>query len=169
MSHNIHGVTFDDYCAVCAFQTQGKTIAELLTTLGVDAAQWAEADAYWQQAMAQDKEFKLTTRLGEVFQNPAVGKFAGASTTTIADNISKVPNLEAFVELQEYISAATQSGEQAEAALKTRDLSLSDYSQISMHYQGEINALHAIDNSEALDTMAKYHTLYAEKYKAQFE
>lgn len=135
----MHGLTFIDYAATNAFLAQGKDIQELLPTLGIELPQWEEAAAHFENEMKNDTEYKLAAQLGEVFQNPAQGKFAGAETQTAADAVEKIPTVEAFIDVEQLMASATQYGVDPQAALKERGLTVMDYSQASMKFMELIN------------------------------
>lgn len=153
---------------MCAFQAQGKTVAELLPTLGINETQWAEVDAHWQDAMAKDETFALATELGQVFQNPAVGKFANLSAKTAVDSLNKVPDLEAYADLQAYISVATEAGVDPQEALKNRGLDVSDFSQIGQHYFAEMQSSDDVTNTEVTMWFGQRVQDATRKYKAEF-
>ncbi len=136
----MHGIDFTDYAATNAFLAQGKDIKELLPTLGVELPQWEEAAAHWENEMKNDAEYKLVTQLGEIFQNPAQGKYAGADTQTADDAVEKIPTVEAFIDIEQMMSTAASFGVDPQAAMAERGVSIMDFSQASMRFMEKINA-----------------------------
>jgi hypothetical protein len=164
----IHGITFIDYCAANAMMAQGKDISALLPTLGVEMPQWDEASAHWERAMKDDESYRLVTILGEVFQNPAQGKFAGASTQTSGDARLRIASLESFIDIQNLVSVAAQFGVDPTNALAQRGLTLMDFSQAGMHYMAEQTALFSSDDGEATEWFAERHAHYRAVHEAHF-
>jgi len=107
--------------------------------LGVTEAQWPEIDAHWQKAMAEDEPFALATQLGEVFGNPAVGKFAGAEATTSEDHLMKVPDLESYLTLVQAQALASDNGIAHDKVLELFGLDLNSFTQLGVHYGPAIN------------------------------
>ena len=138
----IHGLTFIDYAATNAFLAQGKSIEELLPTLGVEEAQWVEASAHFEKAMSEDTTFELTGKLGEVFQNPEQGKYAQGADGQGAKGVpvpgGEVTTLEDFLDLQAYIQVGDERGLDPQALLKERGLTMYDYSQVGVKFGAEI-------------------------------
>ena len=167
----VHGITFIDYAATCAFLAQGKEITELLPALGVEMPQWDEASAYWQNAMSNDSEFKLITIFGDVFQNPAQGKYAGVSTQTPDDVLAKIPTLERYIEIQEMMSIAASYGIDAQAFLHEQGLDIMDYSQSGMHWmkvQHENMSPENPHSNEFIQWFTATHSYYHQKYEQAF-
>jgi triacylglycerol lipase len=168
MADAIHGITFVDYCATNAFLVQGKQLADLLPVLGIESPQWDEACKHFERAMANDHEFVLVTQLGEVYQNPAQGKYAGAATQTSNDAVLKITSMEQFIDVQNLFSAASQFGIDPTSALTERGLTLMDYSQAGMHYMAEMNSAHT-SNPDLLRKIGAWHEQYREVHEARFE
>lgn len=160
-----HGVTFDDYAATSAYQAQGKELSELLSVLGIEMPQWDEASAYWLERMANDEDFTLATRLGEAFQDPAIGKYAGADASTSADAAEKVPTLEDFARLQAEMGVASDHGIDAQAFLATKDMNIGEYSAVSMRYMDVMNAASAAGDDET----GLAYSRWMNAYRAEFE
>lgn len=136
----IHGLSFVDYAATNAFLAQGKGIEELLPTLGVELPQWEEASAHFERAMQNDSTFQLATQLGEIFQNPAQGKYAGGGgDAPSAGGAPKIADLESYLDVQGLMHAATEVGVDPQAMLKERGLTVHDFSEAGMRFMPEIN------------------------------
>lgn len=168
----IHGITFIDYAAACAFMAQGKDIKELIPVLGVEMPQWDEANQHWQDAMANDPNFKLVNIFGEVFQNPAQGKFSGSSTQTSNDVLEKIPTLERFIEIQEMMNVASSFGIDAQHFLHQEGLTIMDYSQSGMHWMKVQNELLTPKNPDYAtfgEWFSDTHLYYKEKYEKLFQ
>lgn len=147
----MHGIDFTDYAATNAFLAQGKDIKELLPTLGVELPQWEEAAAHWESEMANDTEYKLAVQLGEIFQNPAQGKYAGSATQTSDDAVEKIPTVEAFIDVEQMMSTAASFGVDPQAAMLERGITIMDFSQASMRFMEKINAELAADDTGAFN------------------
>mgnify|MGYP006879134045 CR=1 FL=1 len=166
----MHGIDFIDYAATNAFLAQGKDIQELLPTLGVELPQWEEAAAHWENQMANDPEYKLAMQLGEVFQSPAQGKYAGAATQTADDAVAKIPTVEDFIDLQQMMSTAASFGVDPQAAMLERGITLMDYSQASMRFMDRINAELSADPTGAFNHyIGDLRTAAEKKYTAIFK
>lgn len=166
-----HGITFTDYAATNAFLAQGKSIDELLPTLGVDSSQWGEAKGHWEDAMSKDLEFKLAMELGEVFKNPAVGKYAGAATQTMEDAAQKIPDVETWFDLQGMMSVGMKYGLDPNELLAEHGLTAMDFSQASMALQEELQARLADESEEGLayrEYTTKLHDDAEAKYEERF-
>lgn len=147
----MHGIDFTDYAATNAFLAQGKDIKELLPTLGVELPQWEEAAAHWENEMKNDPDYKLVTQLGEIFQNPAQGKYAGAATQTADDAVEKIPTVEAFIDIEQMMSTAASYGVDPQAAMAERGVTIMDFSQASMRFMKTINEQLAMDDEGAFN------------------
>lgn len=166
----MHGIDFTDYAATNAFLAQGKDIKELLPTLGVELPQWEEAAAHWENEMKNDAEFKLATQLGEIFQNPAQGKYADASTQTSDDAVEKIPTVEAFIDIEQMMSTAASFGVDPQAAMAERGVSVMDFSQASMRFMTKINAELAGPNCADFNAyLGDLRKAAEEKYTAVFK
>ena len=164
-----HGVTFDDYAATSAYQAQGKALSELLPILGIEEPQWDEVSAYWLERMANDEDFALATRLGEAFQDPAIGKYARMEAPTSADALAKVPDLEAFAALQAEMDVAAGRGIDAQAFLGTKGLNVGEYSAVSMHYMDAMNAARAAGDDETTLAYARWMNAYRDEFREAYE
>lgn len=166
----MHGIDFTDYAATNAFLAQGKDINELLSTLGVEMPQWDEASAHWENEMKNDTTFQLATQMGQIFQDPAQGKYASATTQTAADALTKIPTVDAFIDIQVLMSTAASFGLDPQAAMAEQGISLMDYSQAGLHYM-EVITQQGLDDPGGDETnrQSEVRTEAEAKYTALFK
>jgi hypothetical protein len=162
----IHGITFDDYAATNAFLAQGKELDTLLPVLGVEAPQWEEAEAYWLNQMTNDDSFRLITRYGEIFQNPAAGKFAGQKTETSSSALERIPDMESYIKVGEHMSVATKYGVDAQTLLGQYGLTVMDWSQVGMHWMQFMNA--RFDDQQFMGWFSATHQHYREHFEEEY-
>lgn len=169
----IHGLSFVDYAATNAFLAQGKAIEELLPTLGVELPQWEETNAHFERAMQNDETFQLATQLGEIFQNQAQGKYAGGGGATApAGGAPKIADLEAYLDVQGLMNAATEVGVDPQAMLTERGLNVHDFSEAGMRFMPEINERLAAETDEGnafREWFTQTSQAAVERYRAAFK
>lgn len=163
----IHGITFDDYAATNAFLAQGKDLKELLPVLGIEGPQWDEANAHWLHQMSNDSSFSLINRYGEVFQNPAVGKFSDQKTQTTDNALERIPNFETYIKVGEHMSVASKYGVDAQTLLGQYGLTVMDWSQAGMHWMQQFHA--RANDPEFNQWFSDMHLHYQAHFEQEFQ
>ena len=169
MSEAIHGITFIDYAAANAQLAQGKDISELLPILGVEMPQWEEASEHWLGKLMDDTEMTYSAKYGEIFSNPAQGKFANYGAESSTDALSKIPTIEDFIDLMCLTEVATKYGIDSQFAMGEVDINVAEYSQASMHYMPMLgNGGPEWDDTEWLEYFTSLMETGRKKYEARF-
>lgn len=167
---SIHGLTFIDYAATNAFLAQGRAIEELLPTLGVELPQWEEASQHFEKAMANDDTYKLAMKLGEVFKDPAQGKFAAGGNAPVSAE-TKIVDLDQYIDVQSLMQAASDVGIDPQAMLAERGLTVMDFSQAGMRFQEDLHRRLADESPEGSrfrDDFTRKTNEGVAKYSAMF-
>lgn len=167
----IHGLSFVDYAATNAFLAQGKNIGELLPTLGVELPQWEEAAAHFERAMQNDETFQLATQLGEVFQNPAQGRYAGGAAPATGGGPEAIATLEEYIDVSALLQAASEVGADPQAMLQERGLTVHDFSSAGLRHSEELirrQSDEGPDGAEFRDWYTATTNAAVEKYRALF-
>lgn len=163
---NIHGISFDDWASANAFLAQGKTEEEIFAVLQIEKPQWDDASAHYNDAFKNDTDFTLVTRYGEIFQNPATGKFVSfGGGTNLDDSLAKVPDFETYVKVQSHMSAAAQQGIDAQTFLREEyGLDIYEWSQTSNHWGQYMQQKMDADDPDFVEE----YTNLRHKYEQQF-
>ncbi|WP_063585462.1 hypothetical protein [Achromobacter ruhlandii] len=76
----VNGITFEEWAAGNARLANNQPLDGVLKILKVDEGQWKQADAaFVEELKRRDPGSPTFMRYGEVFANPAVGRFANAA------------------------------------------------------------------------------------------
>ncbi|GAA0786242.1 hypothetical protein E1180_03265 [Roseibium denhamense] len=109
----------------------GQPLDDSLAILGINETKWADVTQAYTQAMQDGGPTgPLISRYGEVFANPAVGRFAGAPQQP--EFTPSFSSFEDFARFQARIAVASDLGEAPHRIIKDEGMSIYDYSQESL-------------------------------------
>ncbi len=162
----VEGISLDQWATAMVKVANGKPIAGILATLGVDQAKWDRVSAEWNARMSRDTTATIATAYGKAFTNSSANdsKF-GAAAQNPGQGPLPVP-LEQYIEMMEAQSAASQQGRDASQVLQGFGLTVIDWSNLGSWFSAYFNE-NALKNNGALH--AQWNALqekYAAKYKA---
>ena len=134
-----HGVDFIDWAAANANLAFGKTVAEVVKTLGVEEPLWEAASEKWNERLVElmTENPEVASIYGEIFQNPAVGAFAktqdspGDSANTRLADI----DLDKFAEIQAHVEVASEQGVDMQAVMRDAyGITVGEFAQLQMKF-----------------------------------
>lgn len=98
----IHGISLQDYGAMCSKVGSGVPVAELCKAMGIETPVWEEVNTLWPKRMQEDGTFTVTTLFGKYFgeanQHPKVGTLQPALNDKAKANIDKINSDRYFYE-----------------------------------------------------------------------
>ncbi|MBV7483430.1 hypothetical protein [Bordetella sp. BOR01] len=124
----VNGITFEEWTAGNARLANKQPLDGVLDTLQVNEAKWNEANAAFMKALQEGDPRSYTfRRYGEVFANPAVGRFAGKNDSPQVRG--KLATFEDYARVQAHLTVATEAGKDPQEVLEEHDLNVYEFSQ----------------------------------------
>ncbi|MFV0475975.1 MAG: DUF6620 family protein [Pikeienuella sp.] len=124
----VNGVSFEEWTAGNARLADNRPLEEVLSILEIDEAQWNEAGETFMKVLSEgDPAF--ITRYGEIFADPAVGRFADRDDNPKATG--KLAAYEDYARVQAHLTVAAEAGVDPQQVLAEHDLSVYEFSQES--------------------------------------
>lgn len=130
----IHGITMEDWAAANAKMVQGVSMDELLEVLAVEQPQWDEANAEWNARMTRD--FTISKKYADIFNNPDVGKFAGVGPKKATEG--EPLTFEDYMRIQVHMEKGIEQGVDAQAILKEHGTTLSEWTTIQSYWSQQL-------------------------------
>ncbi len=130
----IHGIAMEDWAAANAKIVQGVSMDDLLKVLAVEKPQWDEANAEWNARMARD--FTITRKYADIFNNPDVGKFAGVGPKKATEG--EPLTFEEYMRIQVHMEQGVAQGVAAQAILKEHGKTLSEWTTIQSYWSQQL-------------------------------
>lgn len=153
----INGIGFEDWAAAAANIAHGMSLEEVCKILGIETPVWEETNKQWGEKMADlmASDMNIAMKYGEIFQNPKVGKFANAGSTTSTEEVlAKIPTMDAYMKIQKQIQYAHEVGIDVDLE-REYNITMQEYGQLNMHFSKWVQEnLHTDNNAEA---MAEYN------------
>lgn len=160
----VSGITFDEWAAGNARLANKQTLDGVLETLEVDKSQWDEANTAFTKALKErDPRSYTYQRYGEVFADPAVGRFAEAGDNPRLQG--KLATFEDYARVQAHLTVATQAGKDPQEILKKHDLTVYEFSQESGRWVQEMARAAGGGDIERMNRIREgFEAEYREKY-----
>jgi hypothetical protein len=166
----VDGITLEQWAAMNAAIVQGVNLDDMLKGQGIDKARWDKAKGEWEARMARDTTFVIAQIYGAAFQNASKGKYAeyakeaNAARTENRDLTMQPPvTLERYWEILYEQAYAAKQGQDAAEALKSCDLSIVDWCDLSAFMGYHIQRTYQLNRKEYEDTMKRVESKYAAK------
>lgn len=165
----VNGITFEEWAAGNARLANNQTLADILKTLNVDEAQWKQADAAFLQAFKERDPGSYTfTRYGEVFSDPAVGRFKGLGDQPEVKG--KFATFEDYARVQAHLSVAVQAGVDPQEVLKEHGLTVYEFSQEAGNWVKEMGrAAGGEEGAGAIERMNRVRENFEAEYRARYK
>lgn len=135
--NKINGVSFEEYAAASANLAQGMTAQEAAHILALSEADFHATLEAWndQFGILATTDMEIVTKFGEIFSQPKVGRFAqNGKTVSMTEISTKVPTLEAYLELFFRAEAAEKSGILAQDIYAMYDINLAEFVELGNYY-----------------------------------
>ena len=167
----VDGIGLESWAAMNAAVVQGVNLDDMLKGQGIDKARWDKARSEWEARMSRDTSFVITQIYGAAFQNASTGKYAkyakeaNEARTANRDLRMEPPmTLERYWEILYEQAYASKQGQDAATALKSCDLSVVDWCDLSAFMGYHIQRTYMLNQSEYRDTMKRVEDRYAAKH-----
>ncbi|WP_128330104.1 hypothetical protein [Apibacter sp. HY039] len=168
----INGVSFEEYAAASAHLGQGMSEEQVIEILGLDKSVWEETLSQWNvrlgELMAENMEY--TTRFGEIFANPKVGRFAETSTPSVdMESLLQIaPDYETYQDILWHQSVASQHGIDPVSVLESYGLDVGRWGSLNMHYMKD--GINSLDHSAPdFNERNEYYIALMDSLKAKWE
>ncbi len=129
----VEGISFDDWAKANAQLASGKTVEEIIKTLGVDRPRWDRANEEWLARLKNDKTFTLSMKYSSIFNGTAAGNLPPKKEFTE----STYP-IEKYAEVTVAMEFLGKQGRDAQDVLKDFGLTVADYSNLGSFYTKKI-------------------------------
>lgn len=160
----INGITFEEWAAGNARLSNEQSMADVLKTLGVDEKTWnATNEAFIEELRTGDPASYMYRRYGEVFADPAVGRFKDLKDTPAIKG--KLATFEDFARVQAHLSVGSRAGEDPDKILKEHDLTVYEFSQEAKPW---VQAIARAAGSGTMDELNVVMEHYNEVYRARY-
>jgi hypothetical protein len=161
----VEGVDLQQWAHIQAALASGGDLEALLKAAGMDRPRWDRVSAEWMARMQTDTTAAIATAYGNAFAGSGQGQFgaqaARAASQGVGGDVGAEPiPFELYVEIQVAMSAASDRGEDPNAALASFGVSVADFGNIGMYW-----------NKRMQQEATRYHALYTEyleKYQAKY-
>ncbi len=160
----VNGITFEEWAAANARLANNQPLDGVLQVLRVNEGQWKQADAAFLQALKTGDPGSATfMRYGEVFANPAVGRFARAGDQPKVDG--RLATYDDYARLQADMSAGVEAGKDPQTILKAYGLNVYQYSQESGKW---VRMMATVNDPAELERLAAIRDKYQREYRAKY-
>lgn len=160
----VNGITFEEWAAGNARLANNQPLDGVLKILKVDEGQWKQADAaFIEELKRRDPGSPTFMRYGEVFANPAVGRFANAGEQPQVEG--KLATYDDYARLQADMSAGVKAGKDPQAILKEYGLNTYQYSQESGKW---VRMMATVNDPAELERLAAIREKYQREARAKY-
>jgi hypothetical protein len=160
----VNGITFEEWAAGNARLANNQPMADMLKVLGVDEKTWnATHEAFLEELRKGDPAGYMYQRYGEIFADPAVGRFKTAADTP--DIRGKLATFEDYARVQAHLSVGSRAGDDPEKILREHDLTVYEFSQETKPW---VQAMAKAAGSDRMDEMNIVIQHYTELYEAKY-
>lgn len=169
----VEGVALEDWAAAMAFIAQGGTLEPVLSHLRLDAGRWERVSAEWNARMSRDTTCAIATAYGNAFVNGSTGRFSGAAKSAVAhmqpggagQALSGEPcTMEKWIEMGAAMAAASNRGQDPQAALARLGVTVVEYSQLSSWWSAHFSQNAMRDNMRLFNEHNRLTEIYNAKY-----
>lgn len=160
----VNRITFEEWAAGNARLSNDQAMADMLKVLGVDEKTWnATNDAFLEELRKGDPAGYMYQRYGEIFANPAVGRFKTATDTPAIKG--KLATFEDYARVQAHLSVGSRAGDDPDKILKEHDLTVYEFSQETRPWIQAMAKAAGSDKMEEMDIVMQHYT---EIYEARY-
>lgn len=165
----VNGISFDEWAAGNARLANRQPLADILKVLNVDEAHWNQANLAFIDALKHgDPGSYMFIHYGDVFSNPAVGRFKGRNDQPEIE--AKLATFDDYARVQADLTVSAEFGKDPQAVLKRHNLTVYEFSQEAgnwVHVMAKAAGT-GTDEMEQMDrVMKKYEALYRAEYKGE--
>jgi hypothetical protein len=163
----VNGISFDEWAAGNARLANQQPMADILKVLNVNEARWNQANQAFLDALKHGDPASYTfTRYGEVFANPAVGRFKGRNDQPEIE--AKLATFDDYASVQADLSVSSEFGKDPQAVLKAHNLTVYEFSQEAGNWVRVIAEASGSDESLRMTAIReKYEAEYRQKYQME--
>jgi hypothetical protein len=161
----VNGVTFDEWAAGSARLANQQPLADVLKVLNIDEAHWNQTNQAFIDALKHgDPGSYMYIHYGEVFANPAVGRFKGRNDQPEIQG--KLATFDDYARVQADLTVASEFGKDPQEVLKRHNLTVYEFSQEAGNWVQVMARAAGTGDMESMDrVMRKYEAEYREKYR----
>lgn len=165
----IHGVSLEDYGALCAVLSNGANETATLKAMGIDKAVWDEVNTLWAKRMQEDGTFTVSTLFGDYFikgaAHPKLQNIGAKVSAAGTDNLEKIKTDRYFYEeLAGARQAAYEYGlDGARWIQENFGISLGDFQSVAMQW------MTAQNQSGSTQDILHYHNYQQQKQQEYAE
>lgn len=161
----VNGVTFEEWAAANARLANQQPLPDILKVLNVDEATWTKTNAAFLKALQTGDPASYTfQRYGEVFANPAVGRFKGRNDQPQIKG--KLATFEEYARVQADLTAGSEAGIDPQVILKAHDLTVYEFSQEAGRW---VQAMAAAAGSDKMENMDRIMHDFEAEYRARYK
>lgn len=169
----VEGVSLESWASAMAYVAQGGTLDNVTRELGIDAPTWERVSAEWNARMSRDTTATIATKYGQAFVDGSTGRFSGAAKAGVAhaqpggagQSLGGEPcTLEQWIELGAAMAAASNRGQDPQAALQRLGFTLVEYSQVSSWWSAHFSANAMRDGMRLFNEHGRLTAIYEAKY-----
>lgn len=166
----VNGVTFEEWAAGNARLSNQQPLADILKVLNVDEAHWNQTNAAFLDALKHgDPASYMYIHYGEVFANPAVGRFKGRNDQPEIE--AKLATFDDYARVQADLTVSAEFGKDPQDVLKQHNLTVYEFSQEAGNWvklMGKAAEAGQTEKTEKMNrVMQKYEAEYRKKYQAE--
>ena len=161
----INGITFEEWAAGNARLSNEQKLADVLKVLDIDEKTWNNTNTAFIEVLRKGDPAGYTfRRYAEVFADPAVGRFKGASDQPEVKG--KLATFEDYARVQAHMTVGSEAGQDPQAILKEHDLTVYEYSQEAKPWVREIARAAGSGRMDELNVVMDHYTeVYRARYK----
>jgi hypothetical protein len=170
----VHGISLNDYAAICAKLGSSVAEEEIYKAFGIDATIWGEVNTVWPARMAEDTTYSVSTLFGQYYANADQHpKLQGVKTNLSeagAANLDRLKNdVYFYYELTGARQAAYEYGmDGAQWILDNFGIGLGDFQAVAMKYMETQNQnFNSNYVRDCLEYQDQKQAEYAEKFAAE--
>ncbi|XZF15472.1 hypothetical protein ACTHGU_05005 [Chitinophagaceae bacterium MMS25-I14] len=164
----MHGITFSDYAATCAYISRGIQIRDLLPLLGITEVQWEEVRNYWENVIAMDEDAIFRKKYAHLAHLPVTQQNQHPLYKN-EDGFMVLHTHEDFVRILELQAVAAKHGIDNYSILESEGISLREYEFACIYYRHVHNNILKGQHADAYDKwLEELHLKYRKEFEEQF-
>jgi len=169
----VEGVDLPTWASAMAYVAQGGTLDDVTRELRIDAGTWERVSAEWNARMSRDTTATIATEYGNAFVNGSTGRYSGAAKAGVAhmqvggagQSLGGEPcSMEKWIEMGAAMAAASQRGQDPQAALAKLGVSITEYSQLGAWWSAHFATNAMRDDMRLFHEHTRLTQIYNAKY-----
>lgn len=164
-----NGISMEQWASINAGLTQGQSLENMISALGMDLMAWDNVNTEWNARMSRDTTATIASIYGQAFMASNTGQLSGVADNVSASMVNGIGaevdgdepvSFEQWIKITEHMNAAAAQGNDTVKLLEQYQMSAVDWGTIGGYWGQKMN-------NDPLTYLDDYQRLQT-KYSAEF-